>query len=71
MAARTPREALASSNLVVVQVNEGPTGRSLGSNPNILSNTEDKRTVSGLIGNEMPLKRLRVRIPCPPLYEEI
>lgn len=39
MAARTPTEALASSNLAVVQANEGPTGRSLGSNPNILSKT--------------------------------
>ena len=25
---------------------------------------------SGLIGNEVPLTGLRVRVPCPPLFEE-
>ena len=28
---------------------------------------EDKRMASGLIGNEVPLTGLRVRVPCPPL----
>jgi hypothetical protein len=28
---------------------------------------EGKRMVSGFIGNEVPRKGLRVRIPCPPL----
>ena len=28
---------------------------------------EGKRMVSGFIGNEVPRKGLRVRVPCPPL----
>ena len=29
--------------------------------------TEGKRMVSGLIRNQVPVYRLRVRVPCPPL----
>jgi hypothetical protein len=28
---------------------------------------EDKRMASGIIGNDVPRKGLRVRVPCPPL----
>jgi hypothetical protein len=30
--------------------------------------SEGKRMVSGLTRNQMPGNRLRVRIPCPPLF---
>lgn len=31
------------------------------------SDEEGKRMASGFIGNEVPRKGLRVRVPCPPL----
>ena len=31
---------------------------------------EGKRMVSGFIGNEVPRKGLRVRVPCPPLKKK-
>ncbi len=33
--------------------------------------SEGKRMASGIIGNDVPRKGLRVRVPCPPLLERV